>query len=838
MKKSARTTQLHPNSSSQEGPREAVPDHEGAENRLVFGRAEAELHLDTLFDGQHGDVIMSLGHDGFWAKTATGKVKYGHKFWDDAVHWRWPEDRELLLTDVAEIMAAGPVDVHLVPYLHEGSEGRPEGGAAERRWIHADWDGAAPIDGALIDELGALTNHSGSRPHVHVHVPLDTSVDAETHEALCRALKDKLGPSADPKVKDNDLLRLAGTLNWKTDPPEMVKRATWPGPPLSVDQVWQVLGRAAPGPGKARKAKTGPMPDNDDLPRRVKAALRVVTVSDLSGDTHRVVRACALSDLTLSVTRAVVNSREDLKARLAGRKDDDVKRCWLKVQADLTRQSAADVEFSDAKLGIQFAEEVLDGRFLSPVGDTGKLIGWKRWSGQRWVPASDADLLGAVREWVVSKHEAALEDLFAAMRNGSDEEMQQERRIRAGWAKAQTARKMAAIITTARPDVLIPASAFDPDPDLLNTPGGIVHLPTKALRPHDPAALMTKITSVAYVPGATHPDWTAALRSVPDDVRDWYQVRLGQGISGHMSPADEMLVQVGPNGSNGKSTVMFGVQAAIGDYFLLVGHRALIADLGAVPTEVADFQGARFALLEETPEERRLNVTRLKQLVGTPMITARALFKDNVTFAATHTLFLSTNYKPVVNETDGGSWRRLRCLVFPYHYLKPGQQASSEFDRPGDPTLRERVREGTDGQREASLAWLVEGAAAWYQAGKVLPPDPQRVEQDTREWRSEADLIAAYLDEARVEFDDGWHVLKSDVFSDFNDRLTAKGHKPWSDQTFAARFEQHEFVTGKITAKTGKPFAPWGELSRPREWLSEVPGTYRAWAGMRFARKP
>ena len=70
----------------------------------------------------------------------------------------------------------------------------------------------------------------------------------------------------------------------------------------------------------------------------------------------------------------------------------------------------------------------------------------------------------------------------------------------------------------------------------------------------------------------------------------------------------------------------------------MVSHRALLGDASAHSTELADFQGLRLAVLEELPEGRQMNVTRLKQTVGTPQIKARHMRCDDVTFDATHTL--------------------------------------------------------------------------------------------------------------------------------------------------------------------------------------------------------
>jgi putative DNA primase/helicase len=338
------------------------------------------------------------------------------------------------------------------------------------------------------------------------------------------------------------------------------------------------------------------------------------------------------------------------------------------------------------------------------------------------------------------------------------------------------------------------------------------------------------VTPVAYRPGALHDDWEQALRSVPADVLDWYQTRLGQGITGHMTPDDILLVQQG-GGANGKSLIMAGIQSALGDYFLSVSHRALLGDPSQHPTELMDFRGARLAVLEELPEKGRLSIVRLKQLVGTPQITARRIMKDSVTFDASHTLILSTNYKPLVEETDHGTWRRLNLLIFPYRWLKPGEPHTGPADRTGDPALRERLKLGPGGQHEAVLAWLVTGAVNWHRAGRVMPAAPETVEIDTRAWRGEADLVLSYIDD-RLIFDPAAQILVTDLRDDFNAWLQARGNPEWTDRTLASRFSGHSEVAARQVVR--KNVRTEEGLSRRPLAVTTVPAQHKSWVGIRF----
>jgi P4 family phage/plasmid primase-like protien len=430
----------------------------------------------------------------------------------------------------------------------------------------------------------------------------------------------------------------------------------------------------------------------------------------------------------------------------------------------------------DAWIVDRIASSRLAGRYLWARG-----LGWMEWDGKRWVPVDTSIVVDDVRRYVQWLHASA-----AAA--GADSDLL--KRVAGLGTKARLAGlvELCRGVAGIRADV----SEFDAHPDLLNCANGIVDLRTGLLCEHDPELRLTKITSVEYVVGAEHADWKAALEAVPSDVREWWQLRIGQAATGHMTPDDLLVVQVG-GGENGKTTVMSAIRGALGEYYLLVSHRALLGTSDSVPTELMDFRGARLALLEETPEERRLAVTKLKSLVGTPEITARRMRQDPVTFPASHSLFISTNYLPVVAETDHGTWRRLACLRFPYRWLKPSETPVGEMDRPGDPNLRARLVAGESGQHEAILTWIVAGAVTWYQHQKIMPALPSRVESSTREWRASSDLVLAYVDE-RLEFDPGYHIMTRELTDDLNEWLVSRGHRVWSAELIGSRFGDHSEV--------------------------------------------
>jgi putative DNA primase/helicase len=478
---------------------------------------------------------------------------------------------------------------------------------------------------------------------------------------------------------------------------------------------------------------------------------------------------------------------------------------------------------SDANISELLVDRVLRGKYCWAK----RLGGWTRFDGKKWVPATDQDVIEQSRLFAT--------DLVAeqvAKRADPDKIRAYTRRLSNGAVTAAA--------NLARGQLLVDATEFDRHPDLLNVANGVVNLRTGKIGPHDPALLLTKCAPTEYDPGATHVDWDTAVAALPDEVAEWIQLRLGQAITGHPVPDDVLCVFHGA-GSNGKTTITTGINRALGEgeHVVTVPDRVLLANPGDHPTELMTLRGARLALLEETPEARHLDVKRLKAVLGTTTMTARLIARDSVTWSPTHSLFVSTNYKPRVDEVDHGTWRRLALITFPYTYRRAGEDLESEYDRRGDPTLRQRIDAGRECQHRAVLRWLVDGARRWYAAGQVMGAPPKTVTDDTRAWRYETDLILRFYDDKLIP-DAGYYVPGRDLYNVFAEWLAEHGYQKWTAQTFADRFGQHDEI------RAARP-----RISHTRIWLastllrdsrhichfgvpSQLPERFRAWIGVRL----
>ena len=477
--------------------------------------------------------------------------------------------------------------------------------------------------------------------------------------------------------------------------------------------------------------------------------------------------------------------------------------------------------FSDTGQAAAACREALNEKFIHVHG-----LGWMAYDGKVWREVPDKAPLAAVRRWTVDK-------ITAAAQSGDSDTVK-------AWSRRLDTPKLRNALTLAQgfDNISVQPEQLDARPEVLNCRNGTVYLPTGDLIPHSYEHYLTKITGCDYDPGATHPDWDAALRAIPESVRPWVQMRYGQGITGEACPDDRMVIQQG-GGSNGKSTVLAGVAGALGDYYHQAPPRLLMGGPnGAHHADLADLRGTRFVSVEETPESGRLDVVLLKTLAGTPRINARKLYHDPVSFKATHTIFLSTNYTPNVGETDEGTWRRLFLVVFPYHFTATPVE---DLDLLGDGQLRFRMEKGPAAW-PAALAWLVAGATAWYQAGREFGPVPEMVASDTSEWRDRTDNVVTFWND-HLDVDPDRYIWSGDLIWFFNKFMRDRGNAGISDQTFWRRFANHALTLGGMVRKDRirngagqvKLMSRPAGAGDPHSRLPGVPdGQITAWIGLKF----
>lgn len=441
-----------------------------------------------------------------------------------------------------------------------------------------------------------------------------------------------------------------------------------------------------------------------------------------------------------------------------------------------------DASFTDSRLAERVADERLRGswRFCRQLG------GWLLYEDGIWTPRPSEEVIEEVRLYLKQLHHDELEA------GGDPSRLAQLARI-------HTRSRIEAIAYLCRgmEDILTDPLAFDEDPWLLCAGNGVVDLRSGELLDHDPDLLMLRRTPVNYIKNAQHADWRKALLAFPDDeTRAWAQVVLGTGAVGLPATRDEMYLWLG-QGANGKTTVIGACRFALGDYAKVVPANLLGGTNPGHPTVKMELFGLRLAVVEELQEGHMLDEARVKEITGAFEITAYKMRQDPVTFSPSHTLIVSSNHTPKVKGTDFGIWRRLAAVPFPIIFS--GISA--------DPGLRERLRTGKK-QQEAVLAWLIEGAVAYWNAGQQLPSPPQSVKERTTEWREDADTLLAWIT-AHFVYQPGAEIETEELLEEFNAYLERQpgSSYAWSSKTFVERLKGHDVLQryGVVVERSRKP---------------------------------
>jgi len=308
------------------------------------------------------------------------------------------------------------------------------------------------------------------------------------------------------------------------------------------------------------------------------------------------------------------------------------------------------------------------------------------------------------------------------------------------WAvRSRDSARQSAMISMSRsvPGMHVAADAFDRHPLSLVAAGGqIVDLRDGSVRPCEPSDLATRSCRARYLPLATAPRWQRFLREIApvDDADAWIEyLRRAVGMSLVGERRDARLFFLAGRGSNGKSTFHESVAYVLGSYHRQLMPDAIMESLGERhPTEIADLEGARMVVAEETRSGGKLDAGKVKRLTGSETIKARGMREDPREFPAQFTLWIDGNSSPKIRGTDEGIWGRMVRIPFQAHFPR------------GGPTEDRGLKHTLRGEGDGILAWAVTGAIDYLRDGL---PACASIAASTAEYRQDEDLLGSVLEQ-------------------------------------------------------------------------------------------
>ena len=329
-------------------------------------------------------------------------------------------------------------------------------------------------------------------------------------------------------------------------------------------------------------------------------------------------------------------------------------------------------------------------------------------------------------------------------------------------------------------------SIFDRDPYLLNCPSYTVNLLTGEQQEHSYRDYITKCT--ATDPGTDgQVQWQQFLDRITAgdrDIQGYLQSVFGKAAIGEVH--SENLIILYGKGGNGKSTLTNAVRKVMGDYAIQAEPQLLITSNQNKAQEMEVFRGARLALSAELEYGVNLDSAMMKRLTSTDNITCNPKYHKPYSFTPTHTLLLSTNYLPRVNNQDKGTWDRI--VVVPLTAQIRGQQ--------GEITNYAKTLVSKCGP--AILSWVIQGARNYIAAEFKLNP-PDNVQQQTEDYHRENDRIQLFISEY-CDTGSQYSVQSSILYSAYRDYCSSIGAIPDSQKAFTLAIESKGYQKSRTKA--------------------------------------
>ena len=279
-----------------------------------------------------------------------------------------------------------------------------------------------------------------------------------------------------------------------------------------------------------------------------------------------------------------------------------------------------------------------------------------------------------------------------------------------------------------------------------------------------------------------------------EDMRTYILTFIAKILRG--IPDSKLHIWTG-GGGNGKSATVDLINNMLGEYFgivpitLLTRKRA--GSSNATP-ELADKFGKRVLVVQEPEHNDVVFVGQMKEYTGKDKIMARPLYGDPFYYVPQFTMILTCNNLPYIPATDNGTWRRLRVAPFESEFVDENPTEPNQFLK--DEDLQEDFPNWAQ-----PLMWLV--ITKYYPiyeegiAGKKFKIyEPQKVKDNTNDYKIGSDVYAEFLDENIEKTDDKKNVESMDSIAKlFKEWYTGSySEKPPPKKNFIAYLKKNKYV--------------------------------------------
>ena len=386
----------------------------------------------------------------------------------------------------------------------------------------------------------------------------------------------------------------------------------------------------------------------------------------------------------------------------------------------------------------RYANELQDADVAQRIADhyTGKLmynrsLEWLYWTGTHWKVDAKAACMAAIFEdlnvLLINAHEKLDTAMDKADKTEAAAYLKKVRSLRSSTKIFGIERLLREKLPLDNPD------ALDPDPWILNTPGGAVDLRTGEVQVSTPEMLCSHITRCTPE-GGPAPRWQSFLEYATQGdagLERYLQLVCGMAAVGKVYE-EGLFIVYGPCG-NGKSTMFGTIMSVLGDYATTIRSSVLIDKGFGEPYGLDAARGRRLVLMSELDEGAKMSVSTMKTLTSRDEIQVNPKYARTFSFRPTHKLILHTNHLPKLGQFDFGTQRRIAVVPF----TAPAKQGKDRVPDLADELVR---LEGPQ-----ILQWICEGARRFWEQGCRMGDRPDAVTAATDEYLTSEDKVAQFL---------------------------------------------------------------------------------------------
>ena len=207
-----------------------------------------------------------------------------------------------------------------------------------------------------------------------------------------------------------------------------------------------------------------------------------------------------------------------------------------------------------------------------------------------------------------------------------------------------------------------------------------------------------------------------------DEMVEYYKIITG--LSLFTTKLQSLFIHQG-SGGNGKGILSTILRNCLGSYFLTAENTFLTSSFkaGTPNPTLANSKGVKYLYISEPDDgkDSKFNIDFIKSMTGGDPLTARGLYKDNVTFIPQFCANVQCNNKPELGKLDRGILRRVKIIPYLLSFV---DNPKAKNERQKNYNLVDEITK--EEFRNEFILMLIEKAQEYYNrdyAKEIIMPD-------------------------------------------------------------------------------------------------------------------